>query len=161
MKEHGHKCTVTSQLTRQITPISFYFKKTKEISSMEVDVKNGQENISPPFSTGCCFQVWRPRVLWPVWNDSFLSQDLIGTLILGVGQVVLELWLIENHWFLENSEIWTDLSDWKSCIFGTFFSKCYQIETIHPKLTKPLANDQKFPKFFKKKRIIELSQPSP
>ena len=88
---------------------------------MEEDVKNGQENISPPFSTGCCFQVWRPRVLWPVWNDSFLSQDLIGTLILGVGQVVLELWLIENHWFLENSEIWTDLNDWKSCIFGTFF----------------------------------------
>ena len=44
------------------------------------------------FSTGWCFQVWWLRMLWYGSNDSLVSQELIGTLIMNIGQVVFELW---------------------------------------------------------------------
>ena len=58
---------------------------------------------------------------------------------MSVGHIVLELWFIKNGYFLE---IFYFSEHQKSCIFGTFFSKCYQRVTSYQNLTKPRGNDQ-------------------
>ena len=77
---------------------------------------------------------------------------------MSVGHIVLELWFIKNGYFLENFYF---SEHQKSCIFGTFFSKCYQTVTSHQNLTKPRGNDQEYPKFYSEKTSIKLSLPKP
>ena len=57
---------------------------------------------------------------------------------MSVGHIVLELWFIKNGYFLEKFYF---SEHKKSCIFGTFFSKCYQTVTNYQNLTKPRGND--------------------
>ena len=83
--------------------------ESKDCSNGEIPVTYAQPRKSKLYGIGCkktarhtdvrhcCSQILRPRMPWCGSNESFVSLELVGTLTIPMGQVVFELWPIENH----------------------------------------------------------------